>query len=823
MTAITFIQPSFIQQLEAKAYDLRFRARGERRGASEVIVVALDEKSIEKLGRWPWPRIYWAKFMRNLASYKPKVIALDVIFSEPDQNINLNFIKSIRKTYELKKPAQLDEKISALLELTQKELSSQKQKQKKLTSLLKKSQSQRQKNYLKKQLQQVQKKIKWLNELEERIKTLSSRSNDEFLAYLSQLEEQLNADQIFAQTLNEIDNEILGWFFFQTKTEARQVGEEENLRRFELIKPFSIKLIKYISGANPFLLARAVPDIYGFQVNLPIFSDKISGSGFFTFISDPDGVFRKAPLIAGWPPAEKIKPDDELYLFPSLSLEALRIYLNAQPMVVAIKSNPSWAMVDKIKLGNINIPVDERGRIIINYQGGLREFTTYSFYDVYNDFAEQRKKGFNPVKAFKNKIVLVGATAVGIYDIRATPLGTMPGVYLHANIIDNVLHQRVLIAPGWMRGFDIIVVLFLGIILSLLYPRIRPIFSAGLVLVLILGYAYFNFYMFNEKHLSLSLTYPLLTVFFIYLGITLYHYTMEEREKRFIRSAFSYYLSDEVINQLLAHPEKLKLGGERKFITIMFSDLQGFTSLSERMEPEELVSLLNHYLTEMSEIILTNRGTIDKFEGDAIMAFFGAPLDYPDHAQSACFSALQMQKKLKELNQIWREKGLPELRARIGINTGYALVGNMGSEKRMDYTAIGDEVNLASRLEGANKIYQSWILISESTYQQAKDYIEARELDLIRVVGKEKPVKVYELLAKKGELDEKMQRLIKLFAEGLKLYRKRKFTEAKSIFQKCLEINANDYPSQLYLERCQMYIENPPSADWDGVFQLKTK
>ena len=823
MTYITFRQPGFMEQIEAKAYDLRFRARGERKGAEEIVVVAIDEQSIEKLGRWPWPRIYWAKFLRNLAKYQPRVIAMDVIFSEPDQNFNLQILKELKQIYQNQNLKSLSEKTSSALKLIEAQQSLLDKKINQLRKSQKKASSSQERKYLQNQIQILKSQKSILEELKAQLQTSFTEEQDQFLQTISAMEKQANTDQIFAQALDEVDNEVLGWFFFRYPQEARVLTPEENLRRLELVKPFSIKIIKYLFGANPEMLSRVVQPIYGFQVNLPIFSERASGAGYFTAISDQDGIYRHALLIAGYPPPEKFRPGDDYYLFPSLSLEALRLYLNEEPVVVVNKINPTQGMIEKIQLGKFVIPVDEFGRMLVNYQGGYGYFPTYSFYEVYSDFAEKRKEGFNPEQVFKDKIVLIGATAIAIYDVRTTPFGSMPGVYMHANIIDNVLHQRALFRPSWMRAFDLMVVLALGIIISLLYPRLRPIFSAGLIAILIAGYLWFNFYMFDRLYYSLTLSYPLLSIFFIYLGITLYHYTMEEREKRFIRSAFSYYLSQEVINQLLAHPEKLKLGGERKYLTIFFSDLQGFTSLSEQMEPEELVSLLNHYLTEMSEIILKNRGTIDKFEGDAIMAFFGAPLDYPDHAQSACLSALEMQTRLEELNKSWEEKGLPRLIVRIGINTGYALVGNMGSEKRMDYTVIGDEVNLASRLEGANKSYGTKIMLSESTYQEAKNVIEARELDLIQVVGKEKPVRVYELWAKKGELSEEQIQLRETFHQALELYRKKDFLQAKELFEECLKIFPEDNPSKIFIERCEQYLQTPPPPDWDGVYRLTQK
>lgn len=803
MVIVIWKRPMFLEGLEAKAYDLRFQLRGYKPGADEIALVLLDERTIEHLGRWPFPRIYWAQFFRQIAKYKPRVVALDVIFSEPDQNINVQFLDRLKAYYLEQASKSQKEKIDNLLKIVDAELGHVKSG---------KGDAER------------------LVQIREELLRMRDMQSDDVVAYIDDLKREANTDQAMADALAELNNDILGWFFFQTRDEAEQTTLEENLARLELLKPYAIGSFKYKYGSNAITLLTkfsaqgeivrsGVAPIYGFQTNLPLFMKNISGTGYFTSESDFDGVLRSAPLLAAYPLYDpQISPDDYLF-FPSLSLEALRIYLNESPLVVVNESG-----VESIKIGQYRIPVNEAGKMLINYQGGINQFKNYSFYDVMTDFREQRQKGnFNPETAFKDKIVLVGPTAVGIYDVWNTPFGTFPGVLTHANIIDNVLHNRALYRPGWMWAFDILIISVLGILFSLIYPKIKPVYSAGLMVVLVIGYWWFNYYIFNNYHYSLTLLYPTLSLVLIYMGITVYHYALEEKEKRFIRNAFALYMSKEVIEELCKDPSKLRLGGEEKRITIFFSDIKGFTSISEKLPTEKLVHILNMYLTEMSDIILKNRGTVDKYIGDAVMAIFGAPVDYPDHAKLACFSALEMHKRLDELNRKWSAEGWPEIRCRIGLNTGLAKVGNMGSERRMDYTAIGDEVNLASRLEGANKAYGTALMCSESTFQDAKDFIEARELDMLAVVGKQKPVRVYEVLGKKGELDEKKKELLMIYTQGLELYRQRKFAEAMQAFKQCLKIDEKDSPSKVYLERCQAYLENPPSEDWDGVFRLTKK
>lgn len=287
---------------------------------------------------------------------------------------------------------------------------------------------------------------------------------------------------------------------------------------------------------------------------------------------------------------------------------------------------------------------------------------------------------------------------------------------------------------------------------------------------------------------------------------------------------FEHYMSPEVVDKLIAKPEMLRLGGEKKELTVLFSDVQGFTTISERLKPEQLVDLLNVYLGAMTELIMKSGGTLDKYEGDAIMAFWGAPVDQPDNAKRACFTAIDMQKKLSQMREVWKKEGKPELITRIGLNTGEMIVGNMGSAERFDYTVMGDAVNLGSRLEGANKQYGTNIMIGEMTYLRAKDYIITRELDKITVKGKLLPVKVYELIAKKEDgISKEMEELLNLYNEGLKAYTERRWNDGILLFSKALEIKPDDGPSKTYLERCQNYLNNPPPDDWDGVYVMKTK
>jgi adenylate cyclase len=395
-------------------------------------------------------------------------------------------------------------------------------------------------------------------------------------------------------------------------------------------------------------------------------------------------------------------------------------------------------------------------------------------------------------------------------------------VEIHATVVDNILHRNFLKHSGLTRFIDLCAIIFFGLAIGLIIPRLRAVSGIIAALIILVAFVAANMFIFSSYNVWLNIVYPVLTMIVIYLGITIYRYIKEEREKKKIRGAFQYYLTASVINEMLKDPTKLKLGGDKKDLTVLFSDIRGFTSISEKLTPEELVRLLNEYLTAMTNVVFKYEGLLDKYMGDAIMAVFGAPLDQPDHPQRACWTALNMMSELHRLQKKWQEEGRPALNIGIGINTGDMVVGNMGSEMRFDYTVMGDMVNLGSRLEGINKEYGSNIIISEFTYKAVKEAMCCRELDWVRVKGKKLPVKIYELLGEKKD-ESKWKDFIAGFEEGLALYRAAKWDEAIASFQKVLGIRAEDEASRIYIERCKNLKEQPPAQPWDGVFIMKTK
>ena len=414
----------------------------------------------------------------------------------------------------------------------------------------------------------------------------------------------------------------------------------------------------------------------------------------------------------------------------------------------------------------------------------------------------------------RGKIVMLGDTSEVSHDIFTSPIGEVYGIEFLADTITTLLNNAPIQPASSFSEALVLLVLFLLFVLVALIPK----YENALFFLIILAYAGFSFFVYIYYGVAFSMSYALIACFLSVGTINLYLFMMERKQKGFIKGAFSQYLSPTVIDQIVENPDMLQLGGERREMTPFFSDVQGFSTISEGLTPEELVQLLNEYLTAMCEIISSYNGTIDKFEGDAIIAFWGAPLELPNHASTACFATLEMQKRGEELRKMLLEQNRPMLHTRMGLNSGPVVVGNMGSADRMDYTMMGDVVNLAARLEGANKFYKTFTMISGSTYELAKDDVDCRELDILRVVGKKEPVQVFELLARKNETSSEKSGVVEQYLRGLKLYKDKNFKDAIAEFEKVLKLDPEDGPAQTYVKRCGMFLETPPEKDWDGVF-----
>ena len=417
------------------------------------------------------------------------------------------------------------------------------------------------------------------------------------------------------------------------------------------------------------------------------------------------------------------------------------------------------------------------------------------------------------------KIVLVGDTSEVSHDIFTSPIGEVYGIEFLADTIYTLMNNAPIRPAGDFTEILVFAVLFIAFVLVTMIPK----YENALFFLIIALYVAFGFYMYVYHGIAFSMSYSLIACFLTTGIINLYLFMMERKQKGFIKGAFSQYLSPTVIDQIVENPDMLQLGGEKREMTPFFSDIQGFSTISEGLTPEELVQLLNEYLTAMCDIVSSYHGTIDKFEGDAIIAFWGAPLELPDHATVACHAAIDMQKKNEEMRKTLREQNRPMLYTRIGMSSGSVVVGNMGSADRMDYTMMGDVVNLAARLEGVNKFYQTFTMIPQSTYELAKDDIDTRQLDVIRVVGKKEPISVYEVLERKNQTSSEKSGVVEKYLKALKLYEERNFADASKEFEKVLAIDPDDGPSQTYVKRCGVFLETPPEKDWDGVYTFTEK
>jgi adenylate cyclase len=514
------------------------------------------------------------------------------------------------------------------------------------------------------------------------------------------------------------------------------------------------------------------------------------GAGNVLFVPDKDGIFRRLPLAVSY----------DGMLVPSISV-ALAKFLREG--------------------GNLPpVPVDSSGRMIIRYHGPAGTYKTFSIASIINSWAqiEEGREPQVPPSEFSGKTVLIGGSAPGLLDNRSTPLsGVSPGVEIHATVLDNLLRRDFVRVPAGavFLGFLLLVSLFTAVGASLLRKIWQLIVLFVLSLALPCGAVWLAF----RSGFWLDFVVPEFAVVTGFIGASLLNYSVEGKQRRFIKSVFRHYLSPDVIERVIQNPALLRLGGEKREVTSFFSDVAGFTTISESLAPEELVNLLNEYLSEMTDIILSSGGTLDKYEGDAIIAFWNAPLDQPDHALRACLASLDCQKRLAGLQPRFREKYGKAVAMRIGLNSGAAVVGNMGSSRRFDYTAMGDTVNLAARLEGACKQYKVPILVGEETRRLVQSDVIAREVDIIRVVGKRKPVAVYEIIGEKADLTPIARERLNLYGEAREAYKRRDWEKAADIFGKI----EGDALSALYKERCRTLIVSPPAGDWDGVFDLKSK
>ena len=626
----------------------------------------------------------------------------------------------------------------------------------------------------------------------EKLAQSSLANHPEFSKVYEQAKATLHRDQTFANALAN-RNTIMGVVFDP---------RDGSLHKGQLPPPVP-HIGKEIIDDFDFPIAAGV------TANVTTLQNKARSGGYFDNpLIDADGVFRKVPLLQEY----------QGKLYQSLALAIARSTLAENDIKLGytlLDEASGRKSLEWVYIGEIAIPVDENSGVIVPYIGRQKSFEYYSALDVL-----QRKID---VDQLKDKIAIFGTSAAGLLDLRTTPLeSAYPGVEVHANIVQGILDQTIMHRPQYIIGYEILVLLVFGIALTLLLPALSPLWgslvSAAAVVVLLLVEAY----IWNSLQIVSPIASPLLLIALIFILNMTYGFFVETRDKRQLTHLFGQYVPPELVDEMSQNLKEINLDGEIRDMTVLFTDVRNFTTISENMEPKELTLFINSFLTPLTRVIHTNRGTIDKYMGDAIMAFWGAPLRDEQHARNALNAAMEMLRVMKDMQQEFHTRGWPEIRIGVGVNTGPMNVGNKGSEFRVDYTVLGDAVNLGSRMEGLTKAYGVDIITGDATRHAVPEF-EYRELDLVRVKGKDKPVVLYEPVGLVETVDKSTRTAIKKFHHALQLYRQQKWDDAEKEIFALGQQDPQRKIYQLYLDRIAFYRQNPPGENWDGVFTHTSK
>jgi adenylate cyclase len=554
----------------------------------------------------------------------------------------------------------------------------------------------------------------------------------------------------------------------------------------------------------------------GYGANLPEFQANVAGAGHFNTLADFDGLSRRVPLLAEY----KGK------YYEALSLAMVRLYLGMQD---AARSNSGvtlpkvipgiaperfftkgYSGLEWLEVGPLKIPVDENVSALVPYRGGRGSFPYISLADVYFDKV--------PVEKLKGRIALLGASAPGLLDLRSTPVGNViPGVEIHANLIAGMLDRNLKQKPPYMLGAEVVLLVIVGVLLSILLPFVSPLWATLALLIALLLIAGLNLAVWSGAGMVLPLASSLLMTVGLFALNMSYGYFVESRSKRQFTELFGQYVPPELVDKMAENPEKYNMAPKSAELTILFSDVRGFTSISEALSPEDLRDYINEYLTDMSNIIRgRHRGTLDKYIGDAVMAFWGAPVEDKDHARNGVLAALEMLRQIELLNERFRQRGWPTLKIGVGVNSGSVRVGDMGSRQRKAYTAMGDAVNVASRLEARTKFYGVGILVGEATRRTLKDIV-FKEIDKVKVKGKDAALTIYEPIGLEGEVDKKVLDELKLWHQTLKAYRAQQWDQVEVSLLNLQRMNPECGLYRLYSENVAKHRRDGVPAHWDGV------
>lgn len=615
-------------------------------------------------------------------------------------------------------------------------------------------------------------------------------------------------DAIFAQAIKDAGNVTMGFIW---TSDSGATNREPLLSR-------PVQITK-----NSARLKETIPVMERAAISLPELEQAAAGNGCFGVSAEVDGIIRHVPLLF-----RHISSDDSpVVIYPSLAIEALRVAQDPR-MVIKIRDiKPGeTGLLDppyRMKIGQFEVPLDESGQIPV-YFSRERSARYVSAHEVISGTLDPAK--------IRDKIVFVGTSAQGLKDLRASPLDlSIPGVELHMNVVEQILTGKFLLRPKLMDGVELLFLGIVGFAVIVLAPFVGAVTMALLTAAVIGGTAALSWYAFAHQGILVDPVYPGVCLSVLYGAASVLSYIRSESERRHVRQAFGLYISPQFMEELTRDPDKLRLGGETRELSVMFTDIRGFTTISETLSPEALIALMNDFLTPMGDLVMHSRGTIDKFMGDAMMAFWNAPLDDPDHARNACLAALAMDAALAPVNERLAADAAKTgtqplvLKAGIGINTGPASVGNMGSRRRFAYSALGDTVNLASRLESQTKTYGVTNLIGEATAGKIPD-LAVLEIDLLRVKGKTKPVRVYTLV---GDADFAMMESFRAWSAAhagmIAAWRGRQWQEAAALVAQCRKHAAGKLESYyaLALERIAAMEKDDPGPDWDGVTVAKAK
>ena len=622
----------------------------------------------------------------------------------------------------------------------------------------------------------------------ENLANTTFKSSQEFAVGLAGLRETLNYDKIFAETIANYPI-VLGIYFNSIDLDAQKIG----------VLPEPLMAAEELKSSKDHVLKAT-----GFGSNLNIFTKSALGAGHFSQQPDPDGVVRRQPMLINY----------QGNIYPSLSLEMIRrIMGSGEVRPLFATSGGGYDSLEGLVIEGLNIPIDFEGKTLIPFRGGPGNFDYVSATDILNKNAD--------VSVLKNKLVIVGTTAPGLFDMRATPVSeTYPGVEIHASLISGLLNQRGLKQPEYVVGYEMIVLVVAGFVMTIAGALLSP-FQASLFGILLIANIVGLSHLGWSNGTVLPVASGILMVVAIFMLNMSYGYFVESRGKKLITGLFGQYVPPELVDEMAEAPNKYTQKAESKELTVLFSDVRDFTSISESLAPGDLSDLMNEYLTPMTKVIHQSRGTIDKYMGDAIMAFWGAPLGDDRHVRNALVAAKEMVSILRDINKRFEDKGWPKIQIGIGIHTGEMSVGNMGSTFRMAYTVLGDNVNLTSRLEALTKQYGGTCMVSEDIVKRDQENY-FREIDRVRVKGKENPVSIFELMDE-GMDKELLEKELQLNIQALQAYRNSDWSNASRLYRELSLLTNRPVKYEIFLERIEFFRLTPPKGDWEGVFDHISK